>query len=74
VLDDVQRIELARLAIALEDAMECPGYPASPGIVVGRASVVHSLAEAAKVKPGDVLVAETTMPPWAAFLARSPRS
>ena len=41
------------------------GHPGSPGIAAGPASVVRSLAEAAKIKPGDVLVAETTMPPWA---------
>jgi pyruvate,water dikinase len=40
------------------------GQAGSPGVVRGIARVVHSLSEAGKLLPGEVLVAETTMPPW----------
>lgn len=40
------------------------GIPASSGRVTATARVVKSLAEAAKLQPGDVLVCEMTMPPW----------
>ena len=40
------------------------GIGASPGTVQGRAKVVRTLSEASKLKPGDVLVCEMTMPPW----------
>jgi pyruvate,water dikinase len=45
------------------------GYPGSPGVAQGVARVVRSLAEAAKVQPGDILVAETTAPPWTPLFA-----
>jgi pyruvate,water dikinase len=40
------------------------GTAASPGTVQGPAKVVHSLSEASKVLPGDILVCELTMPAW----------
>jgi pyruvate,water dikinase len=40
------------------------GIAASPGTARGPAKVVRDLAEASKVKPGDVLVCEMTLPPW----------
>ena len=40
------------------------GHAGSPGRVTGRARVVRALADAAKLLPGEVLVAETTAPPW----------
>jgi phosphohistidine swiveling domain-containing protein len=46
------------------DAQVLHGQAGSSGIVRGIAKVVRSLAEAGKLQPGDVLVAETTMPPW----------
>ena len=33
-------------------------------VAVGRARVLHSLSEASRIEPGDVLVAETTNPDW----------
>jgi pyruvate,water dikinase len=45
------------------------GTAASPGVARGPAKVVHALVEAAKVQPGDVLVAETTAPPWTPLFA-----
>jgi phosphohistidine swiveling domain-containing protein len=40
------------------------GTGASPGTVQGRATVVHDLSEASKVRAGDILVCEMTMPAW----------
>jgi phosphohistidine swiveling domain-containing protein len=40
------------------------GIAASPGTARGPAKVVRDLAEGSKVKPGDVLVCEMTLPPW----------
>jgi phosphohistidine swiveling domain-containing protein len=45
------------------------GRPASPGTVRGTARVVRDLTEASKVRPGDILVCETTLPPWTPLFA-----
>ena len=45
------------------------GTPGSPGTARGPARVVRSLAEAGRLRPGDVLVAETTAPPWTPLFA-----
>ena len=45
------------------------GSAGSPGTARGPAKVVRSLAEAAKLQPGDILVAETTSAPWTPLFA-----
>lgn len=45
------------------------GNAGSPGVARGVAKVVRSLAEADKLEPGDVLIAETTAPPWTPLFA-----
>jgi pyruvate,water dikinase len=45
------------------------GSRGSPGKVTGPARVVRSLAGAGKLRPGDVLVVETTAPPWTPLFA-----
>lgn len=45
------------------------GAAGSSGRVTGVARVVRSLAEASALAPGDVLVAETTAPPWTPLFA-----
>jgi pyruvate,water dikinase len=45
------------------------GRPASPGVARGPAKVVRDLTEASKVSPGDILVCETTLPPWTPLFA-----
>lgn len=45
------------------------GNAGSPGCVRGVAKVVRSLSEAGKLQPGDILVAETTAPPWTPLFA-----
>lgn len=43
------------------------GYGASPGSYRGRARVIETLAEAASLVEGDVLVCRTTSPPWTPY-------
>jgi phosphohistidine swiveling domain-containing protein len=45
------------------------GLSGSAGRVRGTARVIHSLAEAGKLQPGDVLVAAATEPPWTPLFA-----
>ena len=45
------------------------GNPGSPGAVRGRARVLRSLSEAAGLRQSEVLVAETTAPPWTPLFA-----
>lgn len=40
------------------------GQPGSAGIVRGTARVIHSLSEAQRLQPGEILVTTTTAPPW----------
>lgn len=47
------------------------GNGGSPGIVRGRARVIRSLAEADRLGHGEILVAETTAPPWTPLFARA---
>jgi pyruvate,water dikinase len=45
------------------------GLPGSAGLVRGTARVIHSLAEAGKLQPRDVLIAVSTEPPWTPLFA-----
>ena len=40
------------------------GVAGSGGVITGKARVVRSLAEAADVDEGDIIVCEMTLPPW----------
>ena len=48
---------------------ELRGNGSSAGIARGPARVLHSLAEAERLRSGDVLVARTTMPAWTPLFA-----
>ena len=48
---------------------ELRGAPGSVGVVRGTARVIHSIAEAGRLQPGDILVAQTTAPPWTPLFA-----
>lgn len=52
-----------------ENPDELRGSAGSPGIVRGRARIARSLEDAASILPGDILVAETTSPPWTPLFA-----
>jgi pyruvate,water dikinase len=45
------------------------GTPGSPGLARGPAKVVRSLSDAGNLGRGDILVAETTAPPWTPLFA-----
>ncbi|MCE7989553.1 MAG: hypothetical protein DYG89_51030 [Caldilinea sp. CFX5] len=45
------------------------GAAGSPGKVRGSAKVIRTLAEAGKLSKGDILVTETTAPPWTPLFA-----
>ena len=45
------------------------GNAGAPGVARGPARVLRSLAEAARLRPGDVLVAPTTAPAWTGLFA-----
>jgi pyruvate,water dikinase len=45
------------------------GVAASPGVVRGTAKVVRSLTEASKLKAGDIMVCEMTVPTWVPLFA-----
>lgn len=53
----------------LEDPGVLKGNAGSPGKVRGPAKVIRSLSEAGKLRRGDILVAETTAPPWTPLFA-----
>jgi phosphoenolpyruvate synthase/pyruvate phosphate dikinase len=54
---------------AAEHEGELRGAPGSAGVVRGTARVIRSIAEAGRLKPGDILVAQTTAPPWTPLFA-----
>jgi pyruvate,water dikinase len=51
------------------DATLLTGHAASGGRVTGTARVVRSLADAATLADGEVLVCEMTLPPWVPLFA-----
>ncbi len=51
------------------EAGKVKGLPGSAGVVRGTARVIRSLTEASKLRPGDVLVAIATEPPWTPLFA-----
>ena len=52
-----------------ENPGEVRGSAGSSGKVVGIARVVSSLEDAARIQPGEILVAPTTAPPWTPLFA-----
>jgi pyruvate,water dikinase len=50
-------------------AGEIHGSSGSAGTVRGTARIIGSIAEAGRLQPGDILVAETTAPPWTPLFA-----
>jgi pyruvate,water dikinase len=52
-----------------DDANVLYGHAGSPGVIRGPVRMLRSLTEAGKLQQGDVLVAETTAPPWTPLFA-----
>src|SRR5439155_23659728 len=48
---------------------EVRGNAAAAGVATGPARVIATLDEAHRLKPGDILVTGTTMPPWTPLFA-----
>jgi pyruvate,water dikinase len=51
------------------EAQEIRGQGASRGVVKGRARVIRELADGKRLEPGDILVCQTTSPPWTPLFA-----
>jgi pyruvate, water dikinase len=49
----------------------CSGSAVGKSIVSGRACIVHSLKDATKVLPGDIIIADITNPDWNALLKKA---
>ena len=47
------------------------GMPGSPGVARGRVRVLRSLADGDALEHGEILVSETTAPPWTPLFARA---
>ena len=52
-----------------EDANELRGSAGAPGLVRGPVKILRVLGDAVKLQPGDILVAESTAPPWTPLFA-----
>ena len=61
--------ELSPANTSNREADRVKGLAGSAGVARGTARVIHSLAEAGKLQPGDVLVAVSTVPPWTPLFA-----
>jgi rifampicin phosphotransferase len=57
--------------LASAEATLIYGLKGSPGTARGRARVIRSLADAHRLGAGEVLVTETTAPPWTPLFARA---
>ncbi|MBW3652887.1 MAG: hypothetical protein KY433_04685 [Actinobacteria bacterium] len=65
-----------RFAMKFNGVPQAPGAPGelrgsagSSGVVRGTARVIHSISESGRLQPGDIIVAETTAPPWTPLFA-----
>jgi pyruvate,water dikinase len=71
--DDPMNRSMTKFVGAPPPASDAPdvlkGHAGSPGTMRGRARVMHRLDDADKLQRGDVLVAETTAPPWTPLFA-----
>lgn len=61
--------EMSPANTSQHDALMVKGLAGSAGVTRGTARVIHSLAEAGKLQPGDVLVTAATEPPWTPLFA-----
>ncbi|MBS1683444.1 MAG: phosphoenolpyruvate synthase [Bacteroidetes bacterium] len=49
----------------------CRGISVGRGIVSGRARIIHSLEDASRLRPGDIIIADVTNPDWNALLKKA---
>jgi pyruvate,water dikinase len=61
--------EMAQSDDSQVEASMVKGLAGSAGVTRGMARVLHSLTEAGKLQPGDILVTAFTEPPWTPLFA-----
>ncbi|PWB68857.1 MAG: hypothetical protein C3F07_21170, partial [Anaerolineales bacterium] len=61
--------EMAQSNGGQSEASSVKGLAGSSGVVRGTARVLHSLDEASKLQPGDILITSFTEPPWTPLFA-----
>jgi pyruvate,water dikinase len=61
--------ELAQPSDSRPEANMVQGLAGSAGVTRGAARILHSLTDASKLQPGDVLVTVATEPPWTPLFA-----
>lgn len=60
----IQKADVARPKSQVSPACQVQGQAASVGLRQGRARIIHTLADANKLQPGEVLITKATTPPW----------
>lgn len=65
-----QKIEERKKALTSQEPL-LKGIPASPGIATGKAKVVESIEEIAKVEEGDILITKMTSPDWVQVMEKA---
>jgi pyruvate,water dikinase len=61
--------ELAQPSASRPEANMVQGLAGSAGVIQGTARVLHSLTDAGKLQPGDILITVATEPPWTPLFA-----
>jgi pyruvate,water dikinase len=61
--------ELAQPSASQPAANMVQGLAGSAGVIQGPARVLHSLTDASKLQPGDILITVATEPPWTPLFA-----
>lgn len=69
VMRAMSKGELGARNTSRREANAVKGIAGSAGVVRGPARLIHSLAEAGRLRRGDVLVTKTTLPPWTPLFA-----
>jgi pyruvate,water dikinase len=57
--------------LTIKGKLLCTGKAVGRKIISGRACIIHSLADAGKLKNGDILIADITNPDWNALLRKA---
>jgi pyruvate,water dikinase len=60
----IQKADVAEPKSSASVAQRVQGQAAAVGVRRGRARIIHTLADAGKLQPGEVLITKATTPPW----------
>jgi pyruvate, water dikinase len=66
-----RKLTLKEFSLSTNDKPIVKGKAVGRSIVSGKVSIVKSLADGGKVKPGDIIVADITNPDWNALLKKA---